>query len=248
METAIFIPARLDSKRLPRKMLRQIGEQTLVAHTIDRAKESGIKNIFLATDSEEIINAAANKDIQTILTSLKHQSGSDRIYEALTKVDPDEKKFSHIINLQSDLPFINPKMITDLKIKSENSTADIITLVSPITNEEKINSPGCVKVAINFYDDSCLSGKALYFSRQAIPHQAPTYYEHIGIYAYKRAALKKFIQNKQSSLEKQESLEQLRAYNLDMNIEVHLVHSAPISIDTLYDLEEIRSEYFCATQ
>ena len=236
MRTAIFIPARLDSTRLPKKMLCSIKEQPLIAHTIDRAKESEIKNIFLATDSEEIVDAVTHKNIQTILTSTLNQSGSDRVYEALTKADPDEKHFDHIINLQGDLPFISPEIINHLKNKIESSTADIVTLIAPIIDQNKINNPNFVKVAISFYDQSCTSGRALYFSRQPIPHNATTYYEHIGIYAYKRPALKKFIGTPCTHLEEQESLEQLRAYALDLNIEAHLVDSPPISVDTPDDL------------
>jgi 3-deoxy-manno-octulosonate cytidylyltransferase (CMP-KDO synthetase) len=228
-------------------MLCKIGDQPLISHTIDRAKESGISNIFLATDSEEIMQAIKGKGVQTILTSTSHQSGSDRIYEALTKADPDANRFKHIINLQGDLPFIDSKMISHLKEKSETSTADIITLVTPITDQKKIDNPNFVKVAINFYDQSCLSGKALYFSRQAIPHRASTYYEHLGIYAYKRESLKKFVETEQTTIEKQESLEQLRAYKLNFNIEVHVVTFAPTSVDTAEDLEKVRAEYLCAT-
>jgi 3-deoxy-manno-octulosonate cytidylyltransferase (CMP-KDO synthetase) len=241
MNTALIIPARLGSTRLSRKMLCQIGDQPLIAHTIDRAKESGIQNIILASDSEEILEIGRNKNVQSVLTSTSNQSGSDRIYEALTKIDHKEEQFEFVINLQGDLPFISPEMIRDLKNKVENSDADIVTLVAPITDPTKISNINFVKVAINFYDSSCSSGKAVYFSRQPIPHNATTYYEHIGIYAYKRQALKKFMETPQIALEKQESLEQLRAYAIGLNIEVHLVNSEPpISIDTTADLALVR--------
>jgi 3-deoxy-manno-octulosonate cytidylyltransferase (CMP-KDO synthetase) len=245
MTTAVFIPARLNSQRLPEKMLCSIGDQPLIAHTVDRAKESGIQNVFLATDSESISEAVKDKGVQSILTSSSNQSGSDRIYEALTKVDPEAKQFDYIINLQGDLPFIDPKMISYLKLKAESSSADIITLIAPITDPKKITNPNFVKVAISFYDQACNSGRALYFSRQSIPHNAALYYEHIGIYAYKRQALKKFVEAPQTQLERQESLEQLRAYSLGLNIEVHLVDTPPISVDTLADLEEVRSKHVC---
>ncbi|NRA73408.1 MAG: 3-deoxy-manno-octulosonate cytidylyltransferase [Rickettsiales bacterium] len=239
MSTAILIPARLDSKRLPQKMLCNIGTQPLIAHTIDRAIESNIKDVFLATDSEEIIAATNKKNIQAVLTSKSHQSGSDRIYEALTKIDPDEQLFEYAINLQGDLPFIPSNMIKLLKDKIENSEADILSLVAPIKDLNKVNNPNCVKTAIDFYDKSNNAGRAVYFSRQAIPNNAPIYYEHIGIYAYKRPALKKMITSPQNQLEKQESLEQLRAYSLNLNIEVHLVEEAPIAIDTTEDLQKL---------
>ena len=241
MSTAIFIPARLGSTRLPKKMLCQIGKQPLIAHTIDRAKESNIKNIFLATDSEEIAEAVKYKNIHTILTTKPHQSGSDRIYEALTRVDPDAKEFDYVINLQGDLPFIPADMINILKNKIENSNADMATLVAPIKDLEKINNPNCVKAAISFYNQSKTAGKAVYFSRQPIPHNASTYYEHIGIYAYTHKALKKFMSAPQSSLEKEEKLEQLRAYNIGLNIEVQLVEHPPIAVDTKEDLEQAKS-------
>jgi len=240
MHTAIFIPARLNSGRLPKKMLCEIGNRPLICHTIERARESEIQDVFLATDSEEIISAVKDINIRCILTSDSHKSGSDRIYEALKCIDPTGERFDRIINLQGDVPFINPKMINYLKKQSELSTADIVTLAAPITNREKINDPNIVKVAISFYDKACSHGKALYFSRQPIPHNASTYYEHVGIYAYTRQALRKLVNAPQTLLERQEKLEQLRAYSLGLKLEVHLIDSPPISVDTLKDLEEVR--------
>lgn len=242
MNVALFIPARLNSQRLAKKMLSPIGPQTLIAHVVDRAIESGIPNIVLATDSDEIAAAVSNKNIWCIMTSTDHQSGSDRIYEALNQVDPT-KKLDYVINLQGDMPFISSKMINYLARMIQSSTSDIATLVAPITSMDKINNPNFVKVALSFQDSEMTKARAVYFSRQPIPYNAGTYYEHIGIYAYKRSALEAFVKSPPSALEKQEQLEQLRAYSLNLNIEAYVVSSPPISVDTAADLEEAIMSY-----
>lgn len=248
MQTILLIPARLNSQRLAQKMLLPIGNQALIAHVVDRAIESGIENIAVATDSEFIVNAVSKKKVQCIMTDSNHQSGSDRIYDALSQIDPKAKKFNHVINLQGDIPFISSSMITYLASMIESSSTDIATLVSPITHNHKINNPNFVKAALAFDGPHKTKARAVYFSRQPIPHNATSYYEHIGIYAYKRHALEKFVKTQPSSLEKQEKLEQLRAYDLNLKIEAYVVENPPISIDTAADFEQANMYYqdnFC---
>jgi 3-deoxy-manno-octulosonate cytidylyltransferase (CMP-KDO synthetase) len=248
MSTILIIPARLNSQRLPQKMLEQIGDQTLIEHVVDCALKSGVSEIILATDSELISSAVSRKDVKCIMTSAEHQSGTDRIHEALTFVDPHANKFDFVINLQGDMPFIRPSLISFLAEKIKASKYEITTLVASLFDQDKISSSSFVKAALSFEENVKDHGRAIYFSRQPVPHNAERYHEHIGIYAYTRDALEKFVRSAQSSLEKQEKLEQLRAYQLGLSIGAYVVDGAPISVDTADDLASARSYYqeeFC---
>jgi 3-deoxy-manno-octulosonate cytidylyltransferase (CMP-KDO synthetase) len=244
MNTTIFIPARLHSNRLPKKLLQPIGNKPMLQHVIDRAKDSDIKDVIVATDSVEIMSAIKDNDVQCVMTSKEHTSGSDRIYEALSKIDP-EKNIQYVINLQGDLPFIDPNIINKLRNKALKSEADILTLASPIDSKNigKIADKNVTKVAISFYDEKQSFGKGVYFSRQPIPHDAPTYYEHVGIYLYKRKALEKFVNSDPDILEKQENLEQLRALSSNMSIDVYVIDNPPINVDTQEGLKKAQKEY-----
>jgi 3-deoxy-manno-octulosonate cytidylyltransferase (CMP-KDO synthetase) len=240
---AIFIPARLASTRLPNKMLRKIGDKSMISHVVDRSQESSINNnnIFVATDAEEIIEDLRVQNVKCIMTSKEHYTGSDRIFEALQKTNHEE--FQYIINLQGDVPFIDPKLIDLLKITILSSNYDILTLASPITEQDKINDPNVVKIAIALSDENKQHGQAIYFSRQPIPHNAKTYYEHSGIYLYKKEALEKFVSLSRSSLEIQEQLEQLRALENNLRIGVLITPLPQVNIDTHQDLEKAILSY-----
>jgi 3-deoxy-manno-octulosonate cytidylyltransferase (CMP-KDO synthetase) len=251
MSVALIIPGRLNSQRLLKKMLETIGNQTLIEHVVDRALESEISDIILATDSEQIVDAVSRKNVKCVMTRSEHQSGTDRIYEALTAVDPKASKFDFVINLQGDMPFIQPNLINLLAEKIKSSKHGIATLVAAISDQDKIHNTSFVKAALSFFNDLKDRGRAVYFSRQPVPHNAESYYEHIGIYAYTRSALEQFVSSPQSSLEKQEKLEQLRAYQLGLSIEAYVVDGAPISVDTADDLARARAYYqeeFCKTE
>ncbi|MCH9754229.1 MAG: 3-deoxy-manno-octulosonate cytidylyltransferase [Alphaproteobacteria bacterium] len=244
MTVAIFIPARLESKRLPKKLIQQIGEKPLIMHVVDRALESVSEKVVIATDSVEIMRLFSdNKDVECIMTSKEHQTGSDRIYEALTKIDPN-KSIDYIMNLQGDLPFIKPKLINDLIKKMTESSADVVTLAYPIQHNEigKAGNENVTKAAISFYDETNKFGRALYFSRQPIPHNASKYYEHIGIYLFKRSALEKFVNLPVSSLEKMEKLEQIRLLENNMSIDVFITDTPTTNVDTEKGLEKARKE------
>ncbi len=243
-KTIIVIPARLYSSRLPKKLLQPIGNKPMIHHVISRAKLSNIKDIVVATDSVEIMSAIKNDGINCIMTSKEHTSGSDRVYEALNKIDP-KKTIQYIINLQGDLPLINPKIIDYLAKKATESEADILTLAAPIDakNIAKIANKNVTKVAISFYDKAQTSGRGVYFSREPIPHEAPIYYEHIGIYLYKRQALEKFVNADVNILEKQEKLEQLRALANNMLIDVHIIDNPPVNVDTKESLIKAQEEF-----
>ena len=235
---AIFIPARMASTRLPQKILRKIGGKSMISHVVARAQESSIDNnkIFVATDSAEIVQDLEEHDISCIMTSVTHNTGSDRVFEALQNIEHQDLEY--IINLQGDIPFIEPKTIDTLKDIMLSSNYDILTMASPITDKKKIHDSNVVKVAIALESEKATHGKALYFSRQAIPHNAKTYYEHSGIYLYRKEALEKFVSLKRSHLEIQEQLEQLRALENGIQIGVTITPEAPLNIDTHLGLKK----------
>lgn len=243
-KTAIIIPIRMGSTRLPGKFHADIDGKPMIHHVIDRARESGFSNIFVACDHEEHFNLITDYKATAILTSIDHQSGSDRSYEALCYIDPN-CKFEYIVNLQGDMPFFDPDVIAKSVTKlAEDHLADIATVVVPLDDEEDINNPNAVKVVFN------KNHHALYFSRHAIPYPNPKtkndYYYHVGIYAYKRDSLAKYVNLPQSPLEISEKLEQLRALENGMTICVDIANNIPISVDTPEDLEYAR-EYIKRT-
>jgi 3-deoxy-manno-octulosonate cytidylyltransferase (CMP-KDO synthetase) len=239
MKPVIIVPARKESSRLANKMLALIGNIPMICHTAARAVEANIAPVYVATDNKEIKEICESYSHTAIMTDISHQSGTDRIYEALLEVDP-QKEFDLIINLQGDVPFIPPKLIKELIEKAKESKADILTLASKLTEPERASDPSVVTVAIAFYDQDKIFGKALYFSRQAIPYNAKQFYEHIGVYLYRRDALEKYVKITDSNLEKAEKLEQLRALENHMHIDVLITEEAPITIDTQEGLERAR--------
>lgn len=235
---AIIIPARLASTRLPNKPLAIINNKTMIERVCSQAKKSNISNIFVACDCQEIFTKVASSGFKAILTDPKLPSGTDRIYQAYQKIS---NKYEYIINLQGDLPNIDPQIINNVANVAIKNNHDITTLAYPITNHNEINDPNIVKIAIAF-KKSQEEGRALYFSRSPIPYSKSqnTYYHHIGIYVYKAKSLEKFIKLAPSQLEKRESLEQLRALENNMSIYVKITNSRPISVDTQSDLEMIQ--------
>lgn len=239
-EFIIIIPARKDSTRLQEKMLAEIDGVPMVCHAAERATEANIGNVIVGTDSKKIKDECAKRGLNVVMTSPEHKSGTDRIFEVLEKVDSD-RQYKYIINLQGDVPFINPRIIEELAEKISHSDADILTVASKHNDQEKSSDPNVVNVAISFYDKEKRFGKALYFSRHSIPHNAKQFYEHIGIYLYKRSALEKFVKITDSDLETAEKLEQLRALEHHMKIDVCIVDESPINVDTQKDLDLARN-------
>ena len=237
-KTAIIIPIRMGSTRLPGKFHVDIEGKPMIHHVIDRARESKLDNIFVACDHEEHFKLINDYGAKAIMTGADHQSGSDRSYEALTLLDPDSK-FEYIVNLQGDMPFFDPEVIRAVAVMLEkDQDADIATMVSAIDDEEDIHDPNVVKVVFD------KNKHALYFSRLPIPYpmagSKADYFYHVGIYAYRRAAMKKYVNLPQSSLELTERLEQLRALENGMTISVDITKNIPISIDVPKDLEYAR--------
>lgn len=237
-KTAIIIPIRMGSTRLPGKFHADIEGKAMIHHVIDRARESKLENIFVACDHEDHFQLITDYGAKAIMTGKDHQSGSDRSYEALTLLDPDSQ-FEYIVNLQGDMPFFDPEVIRAVAMMLEkDQNADIATMVSKIDDEEDIHDPNVVKVVFN------KNKHALYFSRLPVPYpmagNRADYFYHVGIYAYRREAMKRYVSLPQSSLELSEKLEQLRALENGMTICVDITKNIPISIDVPKDLEYAR--------
>ncbi|HTO31895.1 MAG TPA: 3-deoxy-manno-octulosonate cytidylyltransferase [Pararhizobium sp.] len=236
-KTLILIPARMASTRLPGKPLADICGLPMIVQVALRARDAQAGRIVVAVDHQDTFDAVVNAGFEAVMTRIDHQSGSDRIHEALQKSDPGGKA-EIIINVQGDLPTIEPETIRAALRPLENPQVDIATLTVEIEDEEEKVNPNVVKVVGSPLSDTRL--KALYFTRATAPHGKGPLYHHIGLYAYRRAALEKFVSLSPSVLEKRESLEQLRALEAGMRIDVEIVKSIPLGVDTPADLEKAR--------
>ena len=236
--TIVLIPARMASTRLPGKPLADIAGLPMIVQVAKRAHEAGIGRVTVAVDHEDIMKAVKDAGFDAVMTQVTHQSGSDRIYEALTKVDP-EGRIEYIVNVQGDLPTIEPETIRASLRPLENETTDLATLTVEITHEDEKTNPNVVKIVGSPLSASRL--RALYFTRATAPYGNGPLYHHIGLYAYRRRALERFVTLKPSVLEKRESLEQLRALEAGMRIDAEIVDSVPLGVDTPADLERARA-------
>ena len=235
--TLILIPARMAATRLPGKPLLDIGGRPMIAHVVARAKESRAGRAVVATDSSEIAAAVHAHGGEAVMTRGDHPSGSDRIFEALEKLD-GAGTIDTIINLQGDLPTIAPNDIRAVTTPLDNTAVDIATLAAIIRKEEEHTNPNVVKIVGSPIGADRL--RALYFTRATAPSGEGPRYHHIGIYAYRRAALKRFVALPPSPLEMREKLEQLRALEAGMRIDVAVVDTVPLGVDTPHDLEAAR--------
>ncbi len=236
-KTLVLIPARMASTRLPGKPLADICGQPMIVQVARRAREADVGRIIVAVDDPRTFEAVEKAGFEVVMTRADHPSGSDRIHEALTKADPD-RRIETVINVQGDLPTIEPETIQAALRPLENERTDIATLTVEITDEEEKTNPNVVKVVGSPISATRL--RALYFTRATAPHGAGPLYHHIGLYAYRRAALEKFVSLPPSPLERRESLEQLRALEAGMRIDVEIVKSIPLGVDTPADLEKAR--------
>lgn len=232
----IIIPSRLESTRLPKKALKLINGKPMIWHVWSNATKANIAPVIVATDSKEIQDIITKNDGNAIITNKEHTSGSDRVYEALTKYDAEEN-YNIVVNLQGDMPFFDPNLLKKLLSKVGNE--DIATLVCEANPSEIIN-PNVVKAVISWDDKRKDLGNALYFSRSSVPYNAEFYWHHIGVYAWKRNSLKNFISLAPSKLELIEKLEQLRALENGMIIKAVKVDENPIGVDTQKDLNRIK--------
>ncbi|MCP1846637.1 MULTISPECIES: 3-deoxy-manno-octulosonate cytidylyltransferase [Bradyrhizobium] len=235
--TLVLIPARMAATRLPGKPLLEIAGVPMIVHVLRRAEAAGIGRVAVATDTAEIAAAVKAAGGEVVMTRPDHPSGSDRIYEAMTTLDPDGHA-EIVVNLQGDFPTISPETIRSVMPALDDPAVDISTLASRIHTEEEDQAPSVVKAVGSPIGPNRL--RALYFTRATAPYGDGPRYHHIGLYAYRRAALERFVALPPSPLEQQEKLEQLRALEAGMRIDVTIVDTVPRGVDTPADLETAR--------
>ena len=234
----ILIPARMNSTRLPNKPLADINGVPMIVRVWQIAVDANIGRVIVASGDTEISKAIQNEGGEAILTDPALPSGSDRIFAALEKADPS-KKHDIIINLQGDLPLLERSTITAAYNLMDNDQVDIGTVAAKIISSEEKLSPSIVKAIVAFNNDG-ITGRALYFTRAPAPTGDGPMYHHIGLYTYKRHALERFVKLPISPLEQQEKLEQLRALENGMRIDIALVDTVPFGVDTPEDLEKAK--------
>lgn len=239
MSFTVVIPARYASSRLPGKMLADIAGAPMIAHVVDRARESSAARVIVATDDQRIADVVAQVDCEVCMTSAEHESGSDRLAEVVENKGFDDDHI--IVNVQGDEPLVPGILIDQVAAALEVSQdAAMATAAKAIEHNEDFNNPNVVKVVFD------RTGKALYFSRSAIPYargeRHTNAWHHIGIYAYRASFLKRYDQLVRSALEQTECLEQLRVLDNGDSIMVETVdYDTGIGVDTVEDLERVRS-------
>lgn len=237
MSTLVLIPARMASTRLPGKPLADIAGRPMIVHVAARAAESGLGRVVVATDTQAVADAVRSNGFEAVMTRPDHESGSDRIFEALEKLDP-RGEVEIVVNVQGDLPTIDPGTIRAALRPLDEASVDIATLGVEITREDEKNNPNVVKIVGSPLSEVRL--RALYFTRATAPWGDGPLYHHIGLYAYRRAALERFVSLRPSPLEKRERLEQLRALEAGMRIDAEIVATVPLGVDTPEDLDRAR--------
>lgn len=235
--TVILIPARMASTRLPGKPLIDIGGAPMIVQVLRRAREAEIGEPVVATDSEAVAAAVEKAGGRGVMTSADHPSGSDRIYEALLAIDPDGT-IDTVVNVQGDLPTLAPGDLRAALGPLADPAVDIATLAAVITDPEELTNPNVVKAIGTPVTPRHL--KAITFTRADATGPGP-HYHHIGLYAYRRAALERFVKLPPSVNEQRERLEQLRALDAGMRIDIVVVDSVPLGVDTPADLDKARA-------
>jgi 3-deoxy-manno-octulosonate cytidylyltransferase (CMP-KDO synthetase) len=235
--TLVLIPARMAATRLPGKPLLDIAGLPMIVHVLQRATAAGIGRVAIATDTAEIADVVTRPGFEAVMTSPAHPSGSDRIFEALIRLDP-QGTIQTIVNVQGDLPTIPPDDIRAAVRLLDDPLVDIATLAAEIRRHEEHTAPSVVKLIGSPVTVQRL--RALYFTRATAPYGDGPRYHHIGLYAYRRAALERFVKLAPSVLEQREKLEQLRALEAGMRIDAAIVDSVPLGVDTPDDLATAR--------
>lgn len=236
-DVLILIPARMASTRLPGKPLADIAGEPMIVHVVRRAQAAGVGPVVVATDSEAIAACVEKAGGRAVMTRADHASGSDRIFEALETADA-ERRARIIVNVQGDLPTLAPSDIAAAIEPLADPAVDIGTLAAEIRRPEERVNPSVVKVVGTPVSARRL--RALYFTRATAPAGDGPLYHHIGLYAYRREALARFVGLPPSPLEQREKLEQLRALEAGMRIDVTIVDSMPLGVDTPEELERAR--------
>ena len=237
-DVLVLIPARLASTRLPGKPLADIAGLPMIVQVLRRAEAARIGPVVVATDDETIFTAVEKAGGRAVMTRADHPSGSDRIFEALGLADPDGR-VKIVVNVQGDLPTLEPGDVAASLRPLADPAVDIATLAAEIRKPEERTNPNVVKVVGSEVSPNRL--RALYFTRATAPSGDGPLYHHIGLYAYRRAALQRFVSLPPSPLEQREKLEQLRALEAGMRIDVTIVDSVPLGVDTPEDLETARA-------
>ena len=239
----VLIPARMASTRLPDKPLADIHGVPMIVHVWRRAMEAQIGPVYVACAEDAIKAAVEAAGGEAVLTDPDHPSGSDRIHEALGKIDP-AGRFDAVVNVQGDLPTLDPHLLRRALDPLEDPEVDIATLAVEITREAERHDPNVVKAVVAFGKSGI--ARAFYFSRATVPANAVAgevgpHYHHIGLYAYRRVALERFVKLQPGILERREKLEQLRALENGMRIDAALVDTLPLGVDTPAELERARA-------
>jgi len=227
----------MHATRLPGKPLADIRGRPMIVRVWQRAVAANTGHVIVATDSEEIVKVVTAAGGEAVMTRADHASGSDRVHEAVTKVDPAHDA-SIIVNLQGDLPTLDPQLVGQCVAPLATAETAIATLAAVISEAEERTNPNVVKVVGTPIAENRL--RALYFTRATAPSGDGPLYHHIGIYAYRRDSLERFVSLPPSPLEKREKLEQLRALEAQMRIDVTIVDTVPLGVDTPADLERAR--------
>ncbi|WP_417688545.1 3-deoxy-manno-octulosonate cytidylyltransferase [Roseibium sp.] len=236
----VVIPSRLAATRLPDKPLADICGKPMIVRVLEQARNADIGPVVVACDHPDIAEAVRDNGGDAVMTRVDHESGSDRIHEAAGKVDPDGKH-DVILNLQGDVPLIAPEAIRAAFTPLSDPSVDIGTIMTEIREEQFRDDPSFVKTVVTPIGSSVF--RALYFTRATAPSGVGPLYQHIGVYAYRRAALDRFVRLSPSPLEIREKLEQLRALENGMRIDVSLIESAPMDVNTPEDLERARKAF-----
>lgn len=239
LDPIVAIPARLAATRLPGKPLAEIHGEPMIVHVWRRATEAAVGRVLVACADAAIRDAVAAAGGEAVLTRPDHPSGSDRIFEAVERIDP-ERRHGVVVNLQGDLPTLDPAAIRAALAPLADPAIDIATIAAAIVDPAERDDPNVVKAVAGFAAGA-RTAPALYFSRAAVPAGDGPCYHHIGLYAYRRAALARFVALPPGVLERRERLEQLRALEAGMRIAVALVDSIPLGVDTPADLARARA-------
>ncbi len=237
MKPIVLIPARLKATRFPNKPLADIHGKPMIVHCVERALEADLGPVWVAAGDREIVDAVTAAGGQAVLTDPNHPSGSDRIWEAACKIDPDGT-FDVIVNMQGDLPAMEPGILRAVTEPLADSDVDIGTSVAVITDPEDRDNPNVVKAILGFADGA-RQARALAFTRATAPWGDGPLYYHFGIYTYRRSALERFVSLPPGVLEMREKLEQMRALENGMRIDAVLIDTVPLTVDTPEDLQPV---------
>lgn len=239
----VLIPSRMAAVRLPNKPLADIHGEPMVVHVWRRGMAADIGPVVVACCGPEIEQVVKQAGGNAVITDPDLPKGTDRIYAALNQIDADGQRHDIVINLQGDLPTISASLLRQVLAPLADPAVDIATIAAPITNEADLTNVNVVKIAMSQPRENASGvrvGRALYFSRSLIPSGGTAHYHHIGVYAYRRKALEAYVKTPVSYLEAAEQLEQLRAMEAGMRIDVAIVNEIPPSVDTGEDLEHVR--------